>query len=172
MADWANQIARLRAAVTPPVEAMGYELVHLEWSPARENSLLRIYIDAPGGIRISDCEAVSRQLSAVLDVLDDALLDSAYKLEVSSPGLARPLVTPAHFRRFIGARARIKMRESDAPHASRAPHESESPRRQGWRNFCGKLVDADARQVVLEENGERHELRYADIAAARLAPEF
>ena len=146
--------AILRNLLEPPVEALGYELVHLEFSARGRDSVLRVYIDAPGGIRVDDCEAVSRQVSAVLDVED--CLPSAYLLEVSSPGLDRPLAKPEHFRRFAGRRARIVLNTSVS----------------GRRRFTGELRDADQRCVVVEVDGERYELAYDDMDTARLVPVF
>ncbi len=87
---------KLIELLEPTIESMGYELVHMEFS----GSTLRLYIDAPGGIEVDDCAQVSRQVSAIMDVEDP--LKNAYNLEVSSPGLDRPLVKPAHFQRFTG----------------------------------------------------------------------
>ena len=144
----------LRKLLDPTVDALGYELVHLEFSTAGGDSILRVYIDAPGGIRVDDCEAVSRHLSAVLDAED--ALHSAYLLEVSSPGLDRPLVKPEHFRRFAGSRAKIVLNAGV----------------RGRRRFTGELREAGERGVVIEVDGERYELAYDDIDTARLAPVF
>lgn len=144
------QPAALRDLLESSIEALDYELVHLEWS----DRVLRVYIDAPGGILVEDCATVSRQLSAVLDVED--LLQSAYSLEVSSPGLDRPLAKPAHFQRFIGSRVRVVMKGYVL----------------GRRRFIGKLLEADALVVVVEVDGESYELPYADHDSARLEPVF
>lgn len=150
--------ATLRGVLEAPVEALGYELLHLELA-GRGSRILRIYIDAPGGIRVDDCEAVSRQLSAVLDVELDAAMPDAYHLEVSSPGLDRPLVKPEHFRRYVGQCARVML---NAP-------------RDGRRRFTGELLEADANAdggVALNVDGERVQLAYDEMAAARLEPSF
>ncbi|MDD9855266.1 MAG: ribosome maturation factor RimP, partial [Gammaproteobacteria bacterium] len=117
--------------------------------------VLRLYIDAPGGIRVDDCEAVSRRLNALPDTLD--ALRVAEHLEVSSPGLDRPLVKPAHFQRFTGRRARIVMRVPGAA---------------GRRRFSGELLAAGDERVLLEVDGERIELAYRDMATARVEPVF
>ena len=104
----ASDIEKLRELLEPLVDDLGYELVHIKFSSQRKQQILRLYIDAPGGILVDDCETVSRQVSMVLDVEDP--VKSAYVLEVSSPGLDRPLVKPAHFRQFVGHDARIVMR--------------------------------------------------------------
>ena len=103
--------------------AMGYELVELETA---QNGLLRVFIDAPAGIRLEDCERVSRQLSHVLTVED---VDYR-RLEVSSPGLDRPLTRPGDFARFAGSQAAVKLKRP----------------LQGRRNFEGVLtVEPDGR---------------------------
>ena len=145
---------KLRALLEPPVENLGYELVHLEFSSQDKNAILRVYIDAPGGIQVDDCATVSRQLSVVLDVEDP--LNSAYFLEVSSPGLDRPLVKPEHFRQFVGDKARIVM----ATHIL------------GRRRFTGRMMEAGIDAVVLEVDGESYELPYKDMESAQLEPVF
>ena len=145
---------KLRALLEPPVENLGYELVHLEFSSQDKNAILRVYIDAPGGIQVDDCATVSRQLSVVLDVEDP--LNSSYFLEVSSPGLDRPLVKPEHFRQFVGDKARIVM----ATHIL------------GRRRFTGQMMEAGIDAVVLEVDGESYELPYKDMESAQLDPVF
>lgn len=145
-----GQVGKLVELLEKPVEDLGYELVHIELGSQGSNAVLRIYIDAPGGILVDDCETVSRQLSAVLDVEDP--LKAAYFLEVSSPGLDRPLVKPDHFRQFVGDRARIVM----ATHIL------------GRRRFTGEMKEASEDFVVLEVDGESYELPYEEIESARL----
>ena len=83
---------KMRKLLEPTVEDLGYELIHIELAGQGRDTVLRLYIDAPGGIQIDDCESVSRQVSALLDVEDP--MNTGYLLEVSSPGLDRPLVKP------------------------------------------------------------------------------
>ena len=137
----------------PSVEALGYELLHIEFAGSG-GSILRLYIDAPGGIEVDDCESVSRQVSLILDVEDP--LTHAYTLEVSSPGLDRPLVKPEHFRRFQSERVRIVMHTHVL----------------GRRRFTGKVVEVGEDQIVLEADGESYELPYADMDSARVDPIF
>lgn len=98
----------LTAMVDPLVSAMGYELVGLIYRPNKKYSLLRIYIDKPEGIDVEDCEHVSHQVSGMLDVEDP--IPGQYTLEVSSPGLDRPLFKRADFERFAGRHVRIRLR--------------------------------------------------------------
>ncbi|MEC9365403.1 MAG: ribosome maturation factor RimP [Pseudomonadota bacterium] len=145
---------RLQQLLEPVVEALGYELVLLEFSPSTKSGLLRLYIDSPGGITIEDCERVSREVAGQLDVEDP--ISSGYRLEVSSPGLDRPLVKPSHYERFVGEQARVQLL---------AP-------RDGRRRFVGWIRAAGADAVQLETQDGLVELPYAEIDRARLVPEY
>ncbi len=147
-------IEALRRIIEPVVESLGYELVHVELTGMGNEQILRVYIDAPGGILVDDCATVSRQLSLVMDVEDP--LSSTYFLEVSSPGLDRPLVTRAHFERFIGHRVQIVMQDHI----------------MGRKRFKGELCELDGDTVVVEVDGEQYDLPFADIRSARLESEI
>ena len=99
---------RIRRLIEEVVESQGYELVEAELKGGGNNSVLRIFIDAPAGISHHDCELVSEQVGTVLDVED--LIPSSYTLEVSSPGLERKLVKDSDYTRFDGKLARIQTR--------------------------------------------------------------
>jgi ribosome maturation factor RimP len=144
--------ADLRKLLEPGVQALGFELVDLDVVGQRHHPTLRVYIDSPRGVTVDDCAGVSRQLSAILEVEDP--LPGSYTLEVSSPGLDRPLVTLADFRRFTGETVRIRMQ---APLAGR-------------RNFTGRLVGLKDNQVVIEADNERFDLAFEEIERARLVP--
>jgi ribosome maturation factor RimP len=146
--------AGLRQLIEPGVRALGFDLVDVELAGSGHRSTLRVYIDSPRGVTVDDCAAVSRQLSAVLDV-EDPIRDS-YVLEVSSPGLDRPLVTPAHFRRFAGEVVKVKTVADIG----------------GRRNFKGRLLEADDERIAVEVDGQRLELTYEAIERARLVPQF
>jgi ribosome maturation factor RimP len=109
---------------------------------------LRVFIDHPDGVSIELCERVTHAL---------APLREHYTLEVSSPGLARPLTKPAHFRRYIGARARVRTRDAHP--------------RVGRRSFTGELVGADEREVTLAADGGVIAIPYADISRSNLVEE-
>lgn len=94
--------------LNPAVTAMGYELVGCEFLHQDRSSILRVFIDSPQGITLEDCERVSKQISAILDVEDP--FQTHYSLEVSSPGLERPLFIKEHYNRHIGAQVKIKLR--------------------------------------------------------------
>ncbi len=146
---------RLEALLTPLVEDLGYEFVGVEYQSNPRNRLIRIYIDqAEIGIGVEDCERVSHEVSAVLDVEDP--VSGQYTLEVSSPGIERPLFGGAQFARFAGENARVLMA---------VPVE-------GRRKFKGRILRADDERVELEVDGEHHELLVADIQRANLAPDM
>jgi ribosome maturation factor RimP len=145
---------RLNALIEPLVESLGYELVLLEFSPQAKSSLLRLFIDCEDGIQLEDCERVSREVSALLDVEDP--IRTAYHLEVSSPGLDRPLTKRAHFDRFVSQKARIEL---SLPQA-------------GQRRFVGQIRGTADLAVLLETDKGTLELAFSAIERARLVPSF
>lgn len=140
--------------IEPVIAALGYEFVGVEYSPQGRQSLLRIYIDNPDGITVDDCERVSRQVSAVLDVEDP--IQGQYRLEVSSPGLDRPLFTLEQFSRFVGKTVKLRL---VAP-------------KEGRRNFSGTLKQVDNESVMIEQDGEDLALPFGQIDKAHLVPEM
>jgi ribosome maturation factor RimP len=145
---------RLTDLLEPVVNALGYELILLEFSPRDGSGLLRLFIDGPDGIGISDCEKVSREVAGVLDVEDP--IRQAYQLEISSPGLDRPLAKPEHFQRFVGEIAKIQML---APVSGR-------------RRFQGVIASATKDEVLIETPEGVVTLPLADVEKARLVPNF
>lgn len=153
---------RLNEMLQPLVEDLGYEFVGLEYSAnppgqARgrpRNSALVLYIDKPGGIRVEDCEAVSREVAALLDVEDP--IPGHYNLEVSSPGLDRPLFTLDQFERFSGEQVQLT---AFAPVSGR-------------RKFKGRILGAADGTVRLEQDGNEVALEFGNIAKARLVPDY
>lgn len=140
----------LQQLVERTLGGLGYELVELERSA--KGRLLRVFIDKPGGVNLDDCGAVSGHLSRVLTV-EDVDYD---RLEISSPGLDRPLRKESDFVRFAGQRARVKVR---------VPIE-------GQRNFVGVLRQTDAGRVQLEVDGRMVAIDLANLDRARLEPEL
>jgi len=141
----------LTALFEPVVESMGYELVGVEFHGSEHHGVLRLFIDKEGGITVDDCAAVSRQVSAVLDVEDP--IKQAYDLEVSSPGLNRPLFKGNDFQRFAGRKAKIKLAVA----------------LNGRKNFSGVLKGIDDNeQVLIDVDNETFELPLHDIAKANL----
>lgn len=154
----ANMSQQLHELIEPVVADLGCELWHVEHVGAVSNRLLRIYIDAPNGITLEDCESVSHEVSAMLEVeqMQGNRIADYSNLEVSSPGLDRPLVTAAHFDRFIGEMARIKLF---------APVE-------GQRRLLGVIRGVTGEAVELEIDGKILSVAIADMAKARLEPTF
>ena len=139
----------------PVVEAMGYELVGVEFHAAGRYGTLRVYIDRDDGVSLDDCAAISHQISGILDVEEP--IKQAYDLEISSPGIDRPLFKLADYERFSGELAKIKL----------------SVAQQGRKNFKGRLQGViEPSQVAIEVDGERFELPFADIARANLVGEI
>lgn len=144
--------ADLRKLLESGVVALGFELVDVELAGGDHHPTLRVYIDGPAGVNVDDCARVSRQLSALLDVEDP--LPGQYTLEVSSPGLDRPLVKPEDFKRYVGETIKVKMQQPLL----------------GRRNFSGRLVDVTADHIVVEVDKENFCLAFDGMERARLVP--
>jgi ribosome maturation factor RimP len=142
---------RLENVVEPAVTGMGYELVDLQASNG--GRLVRLFIDKPGGVTLDDCAAISRHLTRLLAVEG---IDYE-RLEVSSPGLDRPLRKESDFARFAGQKAEVRMRIPDAT---------------GRRKFVGVLRGAEAGRVSLELEGQTVVLALDDVDRAKLIPEL
>jgi ribosome maturation factor RimP len=146
--------AELEDLIEPTVVNLGYELSDLELKLGGRDGVVRVFIDKPDGVDLTDCEIVSKQLSAVLDVEDP--LPGHYTLEVSSPGLDRKLTKSSHFQRFLGETVRVKLRFPLA----------------GRRNFRGTLSAASEDKIEVEVDGEKYSLEIAAIESARLVPSY
>jgi ribosome maturation factor RimP len=133
---------------------MGYEFVGVEYVGQGGRNTLRVYIDTPAGITLEDCEAVSHQVSGLLDVENP--ISDAYDLEVSSPGLDRPLFKIEDFEQFAGQRVKIRL----------------AVPLDGRRNFTGQLLGVETDLVCIEVDGEIFKLVYEQIERARLAPQY
>lgn len=141
----------LTALFEPVVESMGFELVGVEFHASEQHGVLRLYIDHGNGITADDCAAVSRQVSALLDVEDPITL--AYDLEVSSPGINRPLFKVSDYEKFTGLKAKIRLAVA----------------LDGRKNFSGVLQGIDDNnQVLIIIDNEAFELPFHDIAKANL----
>lgn len=144
---------KLTTLAEPAITAMGYELVGLEYRPNKSEGLLRIYIDAADGITLEDCEAVSHQISGVLDVDDP--IPGAYRLEISSPGVDRPLFKAADFERFDGCEVRIRLLSLW----------------EGRRKFRGTLRGLRDGSAIIEEDGVEYAVPLERIDKANLVPD-
>ena len=147
-------IEKIREAAERVAKSEALEVVDVEWKIGKQR-FLRVYIDKPGGVSHSDCEALSKQLSVLLD-LEDLVPGPGYILEVSSPGLDRELKKPADYERFVGRLARITL---DAPV-------------ENATFFEGRLAGFANGLVQIEVKGHRIDLPYAAIRKARLVVEF
>lgn len=146
-----ERITQLAEEVT---QSEGIELVHVEFQPRGKSSVLRILIDKSGGVNLEDCQQVSRQLSSLLDVED--LIAHPYTLEVSSPGLDRPLFKLQDYERFQGRRAKVQTRNAI----------------NGRRNFKGEIRAVLGQTVVLADGTERFAIPFAEISRANLVFEL
>lgn len=145
----------LATLFAPVVASLGLECLGVEYSPSRGNSLVRVYIDAPGRIvTIEDCEAASREIAALLDVEDP--IAGHYDLEVSSPGFDRPLFTAAHFERFAGQAAKVQV----------------SLPIGGRRRFQGPILRVDGDAVVVAQDGAEVRIALSNVHKANLVPDF
>ena len=164
---------RLIGLIEPLLASLGYELVDVEIAGGSGDATLRVYIDWPGGeppagwsaagdeenrsfegIGVEDCEKVSHELSTLLDVEDP--IPTAYALEVSSPGSDRILRTPGHFRRFVGERVHVELKQA----------------REGRRRYTGKMTQVDGERIELNVDGEPVAMSLDEIGKARLAPDW
>jgi len=147
--------AKLNKLIQPLVEDLGYEFVGIEYSNNPKNSLLRIYIDDRlRGISHKDCVQVSREVAALLDVEDP--ISGNYNLEVSSPGMARPIFNLEQFARFVGEVVSITL---FAPINKR-------------RKFKGKLLSVAGSEIFVDQDGERIGIECANIIKSRLEPDY
>ncbi len=144
----------LKSLLEPQIEALGYELVLIEQTQDQNGAVLRIYIDAPGGILLEDCEQVSRQVSLILDLEEP--IREAYNLEVSSPGDDRPLTKIAHFKALQGSEVKIVTHDYVL----------------GRRRFKGLLEEVDSEMVVVTVDNEAYEIQLEQIESARVVPNY
>ena len=147
-------VQKLNELLQPLVEDLGYEFVGLEYNSSPKHAVLRIYIDHENGVAIEDCETVSRETAALLDVKDP--IRSQYNLEVSSPGLDRPLFRSEHYLEFVGSPAQIN---------TFAPLD-------GRRKFSGPILGADEHTVTIDQDGAEVTLEIDNIVKAKLIPDY
>jgi ribosome maturation factor RimP len=140
------QLTRVEEVIQPVLLDHGLELVDLDWRGARPRGVLRVFVDKVGGVRVHDCERLSRELGDILDVA--GVIEGAYDLEVSSPGLDRPLRKEREFRWAVGKPVRCWI--------------------AGGQEFAGRLAEVGAEQLVLERAGQRVEVSRAAVTKARL----
>jgi len=144
----------LTVMLEPAVEACGYELRGLEFVQAGRHSTLRVYIEHENGINVDDCAEVSRQVSAILDVEDP--ITNEYNLEVSSPGVDRPLFKQAHYEEAQGEEVRLR---------TKLPQD-------GRRNFKGDLVAVNGDMITLTVDGLEHHIMLSNVERANIIAKF
>ena len=147
-----NQV--LLDLLEPEVVALGYELLGIELNQNGNGSVLRVYIDKPDGIVVEDCVRVSHQIAGVLDVEDP--VHGNYELEVSSPGLDRPLFTIEQIKKFIGETVKLKLYE----------------KHNGRKRFVGILSSVNDEDIVINCEDEEYNVPFRLIERARLVPQF
>ena len=145
---------RLTEMFTPSVEDLGYELVGIEYIRAGSHSTLRVYIDQETGILVDDCAAVSRQISALMDVEDP--ITNEYTLEVSSPGLERPLFNAAHYATFAGEEVKIQLRMPI----------------QNRRRWKGIIDSVEGEIICVNVDGTLERFALSNIQKANIVPKF
>ena len=144
----------LTALVEPVVAGLGLELWGVDMIVQGRTKTLCVYIERESGVGVEDCEAVSRQLSSLFDVEDP--IAGEYTLEVSSPGLDRPLFKAEHYARFIGETVKIKLRQAF----------------DGRRNYRGLLRAVENDEVFVEVDGDEYILPIETIEKANIVPRF
>lgn len=145
---------RLTDMLEPAVEAAGFELVGIEYIRAGKHSILRIFIDHENGIDVDACAEVSHQVSAVLDVEDP--ITTEYNLEVSSPGMDRPLFKAKHYSERIGE---VVTLQTVMP-------------TDGRRNFKGEIVAVDGEMATIKVDGQEYTIALANVKKANIVPQF
>ncbi|CAG9000720.1 MAG: Ribosome maturation factor RimP [Candidatus Celerinatantimonas neptuna] len=145
---------RLTEMLEPAVDALGYELLGIEFISAGKHSVLRLYIDHEQGITVDDCAKVSYQVSAILDVEDP--ISTEYNLEVSSPGMERPLFKSAHYQRVIDENIFVQLR---IPVMNR-------------RKWKGQLVAVEGDMITLDVDGEQQRIALSNVQKAHVIPQF
>jgi ribosome maturation factor RimP len=143
----AATITRVWELAAPLAEGEGMEIVDVEFRPegSRGGRVLRLYLDKEGGLSVDDLTRVSRRLSELLDAED--AVEGAYTLEVSSPGINRPLKKPEHFARFVGKRIRVRTRDMI----------------DGRRSFLGILAQVVGDSVILTQEGKQYQIPFSTI---------
>lgn len=144
----------LQDLLEPGAAALGFEVLAVEMTGGAGQAVVRVYIDGPEGITVDDCAAASHQFSAILDVEDP--IPGQYTLEVSSPGLDRPLTRARHFEAVVGQEIRVKTEAAVA----------------GRRRFRGRLEKADHEGIDMRVDGGIYRIPLSVVATARLVPEY
>jgi ribosome maturation factor RimP len=151
----------IAARVAPALAELGLECLGVEWNAGHGGGLLRVYIDslqhdgdAANAVSVDDCEAASREISALLDVEDP--IPGHYVLEVSSPGIERPLFNAAQFARFVGEEAKVTLKLP----------------REGRRRMRGRIAAVEGKRIGMDVDGKRIDVGEDEIESAHLVPDW
>lgn len=146
--------SRLAEVLTEPLAATGLDVEAIELTPAGKRRLLRVAVDKDGGVTLDDIAEATKEVSRVLDSPDgsDAMGEQPYTLEVTSPGTDRPLTQPRHWRRNRGRLVKVTL--------------------AGGRTLTGRITESDDTRAVLDVDGTRDEVGYADVTKAKIQIEF
>jgi ribosome maturation factor RimP len=140
--------------IDPVVEGLGYECVGVEYSSHPKNGFLRVFIDKEGGVQMEDCTKVSHQISGVLDVEDP--ISGEYNLEVSSPGMDRPIFKVQQFERFIGQTVQVNLFKPV----------------DGRRNIKGVVEKVEGDDIFLQQDGQTYKVAFQAMSKARIEPDY
>ena len=146
--------SRLAEVLTEPLAATGLDVEAIELTPAGKRRLLRVAVDKDGGVTLDDIAEATKEVSRVLDGPDgsDVMGEQPYTLEVTSPGTDRPLTQPRHWRRNRGRLVKVTL--------------------AGGRTLTGRITESDETRAVLDVDGSRDEIGYADVTKAKIQIEF
>jgi len=148
------KVDKLTEMLRPAAEALGYEFLGVEYIGQGKHTILRLYIDHENGITVDDCASVSHQASGILEVEDP--ISSQFNLEVSSPGLERPLFTLAHFEQFVGNDVQLRCHVGV----------------DGRRKFKDKLISTQGEQLKIVVDNDEFVLDFGDVDKANLVPDY
>ena len=148
------KVDQLNDLLRPAAEALGYEFLGVEYIGQGKHTVLRLYIDHENGITVDDCASVSHQASGILEVEDP--IASQYTLEVSSPGMDRPLFTLAHFTQYVGHQIQLRCHVGV----------------NGRRKFKGTLLSVANEQLIVKVDNEEYSIEFDDIDKANLVADF
>lgn len=150
----ASRQEQLQALIAPVVASLGCELWGLEYLTQGKYTTLRLFIDGPEGVTLDDCEKVSRQVSSVMDVEDP--IEGEYTLEVSSPGMDRPLYTADQYARYVGEQVNIRLRLA----------------RDGRRKFKGTILSVEGEDIRLAVDNQEYVIAADAVDKANIIPRF
>ncbi len=144
----------LEQIIEPAVSVLGFEMLGIEYVSQGRHSLLRVYIDSENGVNVDNCADASRQISAILDVEDP--IKGEYTLEVSSPGIDRPLFKPSHFDKVVNETVAVRL----------------SVPKEGRRKFKGELVAVDDTGITMVIDDENYDIAFSEIEKAHLVAKW